>query len=593
MKSPKPMPSIVDVMADPTLFARWFRRKWLRVDSWKAWRAFLAALFGLALDPEAAQIYARHTNRTDTPAGPFAEAWLAVGRRGGKSLIAALIVTYLAVFRDYSTILAPGETGLAMCIASDRRQAQVVLGYVRAFFRNIPMLRAMVIGETKESIQLNNSVNVEVHTASYRAVRGYTVVGAVLDEVAFFRTDESATPDVELVNALRPAMSTVPGALLLAISSPYARRGSLWETYREHFGKAGSPVLVWQADSRSMNPTISEKLIATAYARDPASAAAEYGAQFRADLEAFITRELIDRVVVAGRTELPFVDGLRYYAFADPSGGSSDSFTLAISHAQDGRAVLDLVREVKPPFSPEATTREFAAVLKSYKVTLVSGDCYAGLWPREQFLKFGIQYEPSELDRSALYLELLPAVASGQCELLHSQRLIGQFCGLERRTARSGKDSVDHAPGNHDDLANAAAGALVRALAACKAWPFLDWPKAFPDARVQTDVDGTASKPATAEEVFTRSAAAQMEAAIVGDSRVGFVFGAQRHKLVTREVVSQAGVAAPSSCPECGAFLASREDRFGNRLLSCGSCNWSTKIAPRASKRYDGRVQNS
>jgi hypothetical protein len=31
---------------------------------------------------------------------------------------------------------------------------------------------------------------------------------------------------------------------------------------------------------------------------------------------------------------------------------------------------------------------------------------------------------------------------------------------LERRTSRGGRDSVDHAPGSHDDLANACAGAL-------------------------------------------------------------------------------------------------------------------------------------
>ena len=34
---------------------------------------------------------------------------------------------------------------------------------------------------------------------------------------------------------------------------------------------------------------------------------------------------------------------------------------------------------------------------------------------------------------------------------------------LERRTARGGRDSIDHGPGAHDDIANAVAGALVLA----------------------------------------------------------------------------------------------------------------------------------
>jgi hypothetical protein len=155
-------------------------------------------------------------------------------------------------------------------------------------------------------------------------------------------------------------------------------------------------------------------------------------------------------------------------AFTDPAGGSGgDSFTLAI--ARETRRgdvdviVLELVREVKPPFSPEATVAEFAAVLKAYGVTEVTGDRYAGEWPREAFRKHGVEYLPSAQSKSELYGELLPLVNSRRVELLDDARLIGQLATLERRTARGGRDSIDHAPGSHDDLANAAAGALVLA----------------------------------------------------------------------------------------------------------------------------------
>ena len=39
-----------------------------------------------------------------------------------------------------------------------------------------------------------------------------------------------------------------------------------------------------------------------------------------------------------------------------------------------------------------------------------------------------------------------------------------QLCQLERRAARSGKDSIGHAPGAHDDLANSVAGSLTLSL---------------------------------------------------------------------------------------------------------------------------------
>ena len=126
------------------------------------------------------------------------------------------------------------------------------------------------------------------------------------------------------------------------------------------------------------------------------------------------------------------------------------------------------MREVRPPFSPEAVVAEFAATLRSYRVTKVSGDRYAGEWPREQFRKFGITYEVAAKPKSDLFRDLLPMLNSRRVELLDHPKLISQLVGLERRTARSGRDSIDHAPGAHDDVANAAAGALLGALNAHK-----------------------------------------------------------------------------------------------------------------------------
>ena len=204
------------------------------------------------------------------PEEPATEAWMVVGRRGGKNFILALIAVYLAAFRDWRPHLAPGEWGTVMVIASDRRQARVTMRYVKGLLENVPMLARLVVRETAESIDLANQITIEVHTASFRSVRGYTVVAALLDEVAFWRSDdESANPDREVVEALRPAMATVPGAILLAASSPYARRGVLWETWQHHYGKDEDPLLVWQADTRTMNPSVPQRTIDAAYEEMP------------------------------------------------------------------------------------------------------------------------------------------------------------------------------------------------------------------------------------------------------------------------------------------------------------------------------------
>ncbi len=233
--------TILDAMASPHLFQRWFKDE----ATWAAWRTFLAALFALPMDKEAEAVYRACTGRTALSAAPFTEAWLVVGRRGGKSFVLALTAVFLAVFRDWAPYLAPGERGTIMVIAADRRQARTIMRYIHALLFEVPTLKEhYVAGETKESIDLTVPVTIEVHTSSFRTVRGYTVVAALLDEIAFWPTDDAVSPDTEVLAALRPAMATVPGAMLLCASSPYARRGALWRAWKDHHGK-DSPVLVW------------------------------------------------------------------------------------------------------------------------------------------------------------------------------------------------------------------------------------------------------------------------------------------------------------------------------------------------------------
>lgn len=357
-----PLLSIVDVMNDPLLFGRWFSGP-----TWDAWKIFLKALFGLAMTADEIEVFTRHTGRTLPPSSLFIEAWKIVGRRGGKTRVAALVAVFLACFRNYAAILAPGEVGTVMLIASDRRQARVLMRYVTGLLDGVPMLAQMVVGRTAESITLSNRIVIEIHTASFRAVRGYTIVAAVCDEIAYWRSDDAANPDTEILNALRPAMATVPGALLLCISSPYARRGALWEAHRVHFGKDGDPVLVWQADTRTMNPSVPEHVITAAFEADPAAARSEYGAQFRADLEEYVSVDVVERVVMLGRRYVPPQGHARYRAFCDPAGGSgADAMTLGIAHREGDKAVLDVVAAVTPPFSPEDVVEQFSALLARY-----------------------------------------------------------------------------------------------------------------------------------------------------------------------------------------------------------------------------------
>jgi hypothetical protein len=381
---------------------------------------------------------------------------------------------------DWRPYLSHGERAWVFLVASDKLQARVLLNYIKGILQ-LPMLRPMVEKTLTWEVVLKNQISIEIKTCDWRSIRGFTVVAAICDELAFWRDQSAANPAGEILTALRPALATVPGSLLLGISTPYAKAGPLFEMWRDKWGQADPDVLVWRASTQVMNPTISQKIIDKAWREDPGAARAEWGAEFRQDIETYLTTEKIEASIIPERTSQPFVWGISYFGFVDPSGGRNDSFTLAVAHrSSEGQIVLDQCSEICPPFKPLEAVSKFSAILKEYRIEEIQGDHYAGEWVASAFREQGIEFKPSAKPKSEIYLDFEVLVNQGQVEILDSQRLFSQLRGLERRTQSGGKDRIDHSPGLHDDLANAAAGACVLAqgkggdgyyLAQCKGGP--------------------------------------------------------------------------------------------------------------------------
>lgn len=456
--------SMRSALADPNLLGNA-----LVGDSWATWRIFLIACMGEALTAAEREVFQRFTGRDREPGERVEEALFLIGRRGGKDRAASVLATYLAALVDWSGTLARGERGLVVDIAPGIQQAAIQRGYVEGCFDSSPLLSSLVVSRSADAIVLNNNISIEVRSASFRRLRGVTAVAVIASEASFWFDEGSSNSDEEILTAIRPSLATTGGPLVL-ITTPHSQRGVVWDLYRRHYGPQGDPlILVAQGTSRDFNPTLSQKVIDRAMERDAAAASAEFLAQFRTDIESFVSRAAVDACVINDRIELPPAKGVGYSAFVDPSGGSADSMTVAIAHQQtigDHAVVaVDAIRERRPPFSPDDVVGEFAGLLRSYGIASVTGDRYAGEWPRERFRVHGVEYVVSERTKSQLYVELLPLLNAGRVELLDNPRLIAQLCGLERRTARGGRDSIDHAPRAHDDLINSAAGAIVAASA--------------------------------------------------------------------------------------------------------------------------------
>ena len=257
-------------------------------------------------------------------------------------------------------------------------------------------------------------------------------------------------------------MITVPGAMLVIITTAYKRSGLAYTKWAKHYASDDDDVLVVYGPSTVFNPLLPQSVIDAALATDPEAAAAEYLSQWRDDLSGFLDRELVESAVDRGVVVRPPQPGIPFKAYGDTSGGRGDAFAVGIGHAEGDIAVLDCVFERRAPFVPSEVVREAADLLRSYGISSIKGDRYAEAWVPDAFAKVGIRYIASELDKSGMYLNLLPLMTSGRVRLTDYPRLAHQLISLERRAGRN-KDVVDHPAGQHDDLANVAAGVLVEA----------------------------------------------------------------------------------------------------------------------------------
>jgi hypothetical protein len=443
-------------MSDPEIFGRHFQPE----ESWYSWQTVLAVLFHLQLTEGELPLFEKCTGRTQQFDQRITQALLLCGRRSGKSRVLAFVATILACFRrDYSAYLAPGERAIVMVLAADRDQAQVIFQYVRALLVETPLLAGLIERETADELQLTNRVTIGIYTSSYRSIRGRSCAAALCDEICFWRDDTSRDPASAVLAALRPALATIPGSLLLCASSVYARSGIAYELFSKHWGQNASSTLVWKATTLEMNPSFSVQTIEAARLEDPASASSEYDSEFRSDVAGFLLDADIDAAIDRGIRTRPMVLGFTYVAFCDMSGGRSDAATLAIAHQEGGRIVVDKVEVAESPHDPNVVTARFAEVLSSYALGRVTGDNYSGEWVPAAFAKHRIAYSLAELSTSEIFLETLPLFTTGLLSLPDHAKLEAELRQLERRPKSQGRDAVGHPKGGHDDVANSALGA--------------------------------------------------------------------------------------------------------------------------------------
>ena len=436
----------------------------------EAQEVLIRAIDGLPLrDKRQEDIYRECTGRSRYVKRCRDNVVIVAGVRGGKdSVIMVPRLILSAVTGDHQSYLAAGELAWHVVVAQGFRGAvDVSFGYLAGVFDSSPMLGSMVVDRKQYEIHLRNRAVITAFPCTRTAPLGYTISAAMLSEVAHFKNDTGQNIDRQVIAGVRRGQGTVPDDIRIFMmgSSPRGKIGEIWRAYQTGFGVEDAPYFVWHATSQMMNPTIDQAFLAAEKLRDPELFRQNYLAEFLDSISGFLSDEVITGSMVAGRRENPPLPGEHYVFFNDPAGGTigGDPFAVAGGHVEpSGRFLIDCVRVWSPPFNPKDIVAEAAALLKLYGCRTVTGDRFSGGFVRDEFRLHGIEYIPSEMDKSTLYHELLPRMNAGQVELLDLPQLLRELRGLERRRGGgSGKDRVDHAPGQHDDMANCVAGVVA------------------------------------------------------------------------------------------------------------------------------------
>jgi hypothetical protein len=234
-----------------------------------------------------------------------------------------------------------------------------------------------------------------------------------------------------MYRAVRPALLTTKG-LLIGISSPYRKIGLLYQKHRDHFGVDGN-ILVVQGSTALFNPTISAAELEEERALDPTAAISEWDALFRNDLNGYLDDESIDRAIDYDRPlELPPQEGVIYEAFVDANAGGSDAYGACVAHKMGDDYIIDAVHGTYRG-DPQVTTKEYADLFRSYRITKVTGDNFAKEWVAGAWRKLGFEYFQSKKVKSDIYLECIPLWLRGAVHIPNLRLSVSFACWNGRR----------------------------------------------------------------------------------------------------------------------------------------------------------------
>jgi len=282
----------------------------------------------------------------------------AMGRRSGKTFMAAVAATYMCFVQAdfFQRKVRKGEKWYIITVANDLGQSKIALENIRQLVINSPFEQE-VTRETAFEIEISNGCVFQAIPASARASRGKAVVAIIQDELAFSLEGDANRGAEAMYNALSPSIAQFGRhGKIIELSSPWLTDGLFYEHFKqaesdEFPGMQALQIPTWEIN---VNLPWGCDFLENARKKDEESFWVEFGAQFAKSQSALLASEIIDAAVNKDRDIMvPMREYMGTYILAlDPARGGvgRDDYTACIVHYEGERLVVDKFHAFEPDF---------------------------------------------------------------------------------------------------------------------------------------------------------------------------------------------------------------------------------------------------
>lgn len=412
---------------------------------------------------------------------------LVAGARGGKTYLDTLRLLHLALTVELAP-LAPGEHAFGVIVAPDLRLARQALRFAKGALASSP---GLVAASASDSITVRRPDGAPVTleclpaTRGGGALRGRSLVGALLDEAAFFRDESFVVNDLEIFKAV--AARIVPGGQLIIDSTPWAETGVLYQLWRDNHPANGTDrphrtaMVAWAPTLLLRDDAHTAAMVERERERDPDNARREFDAEFMsAGSGLFFEPATIDDAIDRELAQpLPHVPGAVVGAGGDFA-FRSDSSALVVTQREQDKYTVSRIEERRPqrgqPLLPSAVVADFAELVAGYGARAMVSDGHYRQAIAEHLATARLDLvdappgQPGKVEVFTLARSLL---RERRVKLPNHPRLVAQLREVVARPTSGGGLQISSPrwqKGGHGDLASAFVLSLWQAHRSGLAW---------------------------------------------------------------------------------------------------------------------------